>query len=92
MRALASCRWKMSSDAADADASNQVHGWRELVQELQARYPQRTEVVTLAPPVPPSCTTGRKAGSPPCARLTRTAPVQLLSLGYGICSDNALYV
>ena len=37
---------KISSGAADADASNQVHGWRELVQELQARYPQRTAVVT----------------------------------------------
>ena len=39
---------RVSPGAADADASNQVHGWRELVQELQTRYPQRSAVVTLS--------------------------------------------
>ncbi len=39
---------QFSQQAAEADASNQVYGWRELVQELETRYPERKTVVTLS--------------------------------------------
>ncbi len=37
---------RVSPGAAEADASNQVHGWKEMVAEVLARYPDRTVVVT----------------------------------------------
>ena len=62
MRALASCRWK-NVVRRSRYRRQQPGAWLARTgSELQARYPQRTEVVTLShQPVPSSCTTRAKS-------------------------------
>ena len=84
---------RVSPGAADADASNQVHGWRELVQELQARYPDRTAVVTLSHQL--SALIMYYSGErfvARTARLTRPSQFNHWSWSRDLPVENALYV
>lgn len=83
----------ISQHAAEADASNLVHGWRELAEELQTRYPERTVVVTPSHQLSSLImyyTGGRVVAK--TARLTRPSQFNYWDWAQDLAVQDALYV